>query len=97
VVGVAAALDHAGLFELAQPGGEDVARGPGASGDALEAGLPVAQLAGYQQGVAVADDRERVGDGTHPAAWFAFWTHRVSVPRTVSCRSNSLRRRKETQ
>jgi hypothetical protein len=56
VLAVQAALDDAGLFELAQPCGEHVAGGPGAGGDVLEAGLSVAQLAGYEQGVAVPDD-----------------------------------------
>src|SRR4029453_15530304 len=56
----------------------------------MEAGEAVAQLAGHQQGIAVPDDRQRVGDGAHPAGWFAFWTHRA-IPRTMSCRSNSLR------
>jgi hypothetical protein len=70
------ALDHACLFEFAQPCGEHVARCPGAHGDVLKAGVSVANLAGHQQCIAVADDRERIGDGAHSWGKFAFWTHR---------------------
>lgn len=43
------ALDHACLFEFAQPCAEHVARCPGAHGDVLKAGVSVANLAGHQQ------------------------------------------------
>src|SRR3984885_4702317 len=69
------ALDHARLFEFAQPCGEHVARRPRAGGDVLKAGVSVANLAGHQQRIAVADDRERIRDRTHSLARFAFWTH----------------------
>ena len=69
------ALDHACLFEFAQPGSEHVAWCAGAHGDVLKAGVSVANLAGHQQCIAVTDDRERIGDRAHPRGKFAFWTH----------------------
>src|SRR5688572_3061189 len=61
-IGVAAALDHARLLERAQPAREHVARRAGAGGDVVEARVAVADLARDEQRVAVADDRQRVGD-----------------------------------
>jgi hypothetical protein len=69
------ARDHTCLFEFAQPCCEHVARRPRARGDVLKACVSVADLAGHQQRIAVADDRERIRDRAHSWGRFAFWTH----------------------
>jgi hypothetical protein len=75
VVGVAAPLDDAGRFELAQPRGQDVPGSTDRGGDVSEARVAVADLAHDQQRVAVAHHRHRIGDRAHPAIQFAIRTH----------------------
>ena len=68
-LGVEPALDDARLLELAQPAREHVARGAGAVEELGEARAAVADLAHDQQRVALADEREGIGDRADPWHW----------------------------
>ena len=64
---VLALLQHPGLHQRGQPGGDPVPRGAGAGDDLVEPPGAEADLADDQQGPPLADDLERRGDRAGPS------------------------------